>query len=132
DILKEQHGLLLEGPFQLVGVAAIQRAIGIHVASQLARAKPLLDKTLDRFSRLAVLQHPSRLLAKRFRFVQLSFGGDAEQLVVWHAEPEEIREPRRNFRGADESWLGRWIGIFQAKEEMGRDEHALEREEERP
>src|SRR5439155_4148261 len=126
----EQDRLLLQCPLQLAGIT-VELRIRSDVPPQFARSQPLLDKTLDRFPRLPVLQHPPNLLAQRFRLVQLPFRRHAQQLLVGHAGPQEIRQPRCDLVRSDQPRLGRRVGLLHSKQKMRRDEYAPQGQQDR-
>ena len=100
-----------------------------------ANLKPLVGEVLDEGLRLRVGEHPPDLPFEVVAGPQLPLAGEREQLVVGHAAPEEVREPRGQLELADRHHLGRLLrGVlrilrlvrppaeFDPEEELRRDE----------
>ena len=92
-----------------------------------ARLEPLADEVADELRRARVGEHPLDLgLEVR---AELVLAGQAEQLVVGHGRPEEVREPRGQGVLVDRRIpaRGRRLGRLLAEEEPGRGQHGRHR-----
>ena len=56
------------------------------------QVEPLREEVIDEGLCLAVGEHSANLLLERGVFVQLAFRGQAEELLVGSAAPEEVRQ----------------------------------------
>ena len=61
---------------------------------QVAQLQPLAGEVLDQRLRLGVGQHPLDLPLEVVALAQRAAPGQREQLVVGHAAPQEVRQPR--------------------------------------
>ena len=87
---------------------------------------------------LRVAEHPPDLRVEVLPFAELSLPGKLEKLIVGHAAPEEVGEPRRQLefryrssvRGLDNLvfLLNRSRSELNPKEKLRRDQHRLDRE----
>src|SRR5439155_23987928 len=90
-------------------------------AVDVASLQPLADEILDECFGAVVLEHsldlPGEVLA------QLVTLGEAEQLVVGHGRPKEVRKARRQgvfiYKGINVG-RSRWLAFFYAKEKSRR------------
>ena len=77
-----------------------------------------------------ILEHPPDLGLEHVGLTQLALAGVVEQLVVGHAAPEEVRQPRGQLPvvdGVRRASLGRLVDL-DAEEEVRRREHRLQGE----
>ena len=89
--------------------------------------QPLAGEVLDEGGRLRVGEHPAHLGVEVP--TQLSPSRQGEQLVVGHAAPEEVRQPRGQLVLADRvarSGLDPGRVQLDAEQEVGPDEHPFE------
>ena len=90
-------------------------------------------KFVDERVGLRVGEHPGRLGLEDGRIAEPALAGEPEELVVGHARPEEIAEPRGQLpvgQGAD-ALRGLRVGraaVLDPEEEVRRDQDALERD----
>ena len=91
--------------------------------------QPLHGETLGERLRLVVGEHPPDLFLEFHRVRQLARVGQLEELVVGHRTPQEVAEAHREFvvvhRDARRLAGGSAL-LFDAIEELRRDEHRLE------
>ena len=94
---------------------------------QLPGHQPLPREVLDEGGRLRVREHPASLGIKVAS--QLSPARQGKQLVVGHAAPEEVRQPRGQFVLVDRvarPGLGARRVQLDAEQEVGPDQHPFE------
>ena len=87
--------------------------------------QPLPREVVDEAVGLAVRQHPVHFLLQPVAIQRAAFGR-GEQAVVGHRTPEEIREPRGEFRVV-EPFAGHRVA-FDEIDEVPRSQHALHRD----
>ena len=80
------------------GVEKSRKEIPVDVHRlHLGDAQPLGGKVFNKVFRPFIGQKSPRLNLDHIRIAQLAFGGQVKQLLVWHASPEEIGQPRSEF-----------------------------------
>ena len=93
DRLAEELGLLEHRrPQRLVEIRE-QNRVGREIL-ELARLQPLSGEVLGQGAGPGVTEHPPGLGSQRIDAPELSGGGQSKELVIGHAAPEEVREPR--------------------------------------
>src|SRR5262249_986150 len=92
DGLEEQLGLAEHGRAQLVVETGEDPGIWGD-QGEIAGREPLAGEAVYERRRLRVIEHPPHLRLQVGP--QLALLGEAEQLVVRHAAPEEVRQPAR-------------------------------------
>ena len=125
DRLEEQLALADHARPQIVVEAGELLGIGRDVR-QLPGRQPLAREVLDEGGRLRVREHPPHLGIEVAS--QLSPARQGKQLVVGHAAPEEVRQPRGQFVLVDRvarPGLGAGRVQLDAEQEVGPDQHAL-------
>ena len=127
---QEQRGLLPERLDQVVVEVGERYRVAGHVL-QVAQVQPLDGEVVDERPRARLGQHAPDLRLQHRRGGQRALLGRIEQRLVRDAAPEEERQARGDLHVAQAVRLsgGGTGGVaFHAQEEIGVDEHPLQRE----
>jgi hypothetical protein len=126
--LHKESGLFAHVVEQLIIYGREARRIGLRT-SEVSKLQPLRREIVDEVGSFRIGHHAPRLLRQHIRPSQLSLVREPRQLLIRHAGPQEVRQPRRQFVIADGMSAGCRLGVaLQVEQKIGRDENRLERE----
>ncbi len=130
DALEEQLRLLLHRRPQFLVEGGEEGGVGGE-ALQVARLEPLAGEVVGQGAGARVFQHAPHLRLQHAAAAQRALAGQAEQLVVGHAAPEEVRQPAGQLEVVQVAHGARVVGTairLNPEEEVRRDEHRLQRQ----